>query len=48
MLKRIGVSARPAIEELLGTRVFLKLHVKVDEAWRKDPSALRRLGYLER
>jgi len=47
MLKRIGAAARPAIEELLGTRVFLKLHVKVDEAWRKDPKALRRLGYSE-
>jgi len=46
-LKRIGAAARPAIEELLGTRVFLKLRVKVDEAWRKDPNALRRLGYLE-
>jgi len=47
MLKRIGAAARPPIEELLGTRVFLKLHVKVDEAWRKDPNALRRLGYSE-
>jgi GTP-binding protein Era len=47
MLKRIGAAARPAIEELLGTRVFLRLHVKVDEAWRKDPNALRRLGYSE-
>lgn len=47
MLKRIGAAARPAIEELLGTRVFLQLHVKVDEAWRKDPNALRRLGYSE-
>jgi GTP-binding protein Era len=46
-LKRIGVAARPAIEEMLGTRVFLKLSVKVQEAWRKDPSALRRLGYTE-
>ncbi len=46
-LKRIGAAARPAIEELLGTRVFLKLYVKVDEAWRKDPNALRRLGYSE-
>ena len=46
-LKRIGAAARPVIEELLGTRVFLKLHVKVDEAWRKDPNALRRLGYSE-
>jgi GTP-binding protein Era len=48
MLRRIGTAARPAIQELLGTRVFLKLHVKVDEAWRKDPSALRRFGYVER
>jgi len=47
MLKRIGAAARPPIEELLGTRVFLKLHVKVDEAWRKDPHALRRFGYSE-
>ncbi len=47
MLKRIGTAARPPIEELLGTRVFLKLHVKVEEAWRKEPSALRRFGYAE-
>ncbi len=32
MLKRIGAAARPAIEDLLGTRVFLELHVKVEEA----------------
>jgi GTP-binding protein Era len=47
MLKRIGATARPAIEELLGARVFLRLHVKVEEAWRKDPNALRRFGYTE-
>ena len=47
MLKRIGAAARPAIEEMLGTRVFLKLSVKVQEAWRKDPGTLRRLGYTE-
>ena len=47
MLKRIGTSARPAIEELLGTRVFLKLSVRVEEAWRKDPSSLKRFGYRE-
>jgi GTP-binding protein Era len=46
-LKDIGTAARPAIEELLGTRAFLKLRVKVDEAWRKDPGALRRFGYSE-
>jgi GTP-binding protein Era len=47
MLKRIGERARPGIEELLGTRVFLRLWVKVEERWRKDVAALRRFGYLE-
>jgi GTP-binding protein Era len=47
MLKRIGERARPAIEELLGTRVFLRLWVKVQQGWRKDAAALRRFGYLE-
>lgn len=47
MLKKIGTQARPAIEALLGMPVFLQLHVKVLEAWRKDPAALRRFGYLE-
>jgi len=47
MLKKIGERARPAIEELLGTRVFLRLWVKVQEGWRKDAAALRRFGYLE-
>jgi GTPase len=47
MLKRIGTAARPAVEELLGTRVFLKLQVKVAEGWRKDANALSRLGYSE-
>ncbi len=47
MLKRIGASARPAIEELLGTRVFLKLNVRSEEASRKDPKSLKRFGYRE-
>jgi len=47
MLKRIGGRARPEIEELLGTRVFLRLWVKVQQGWRKDEGALRRFGYLE-
>ncbi len=47
MLKRIGELARPEIESLLGTPVFLRLWVKVQEAWRKDAAALRRFGYLE-
>ena len=47
MLKRIGTAARPEIEELLGTRVFLKLQVKVEERWRTEPKALQRFGYTE-
>ena len=46
MLKRIGELARPEIEKLLGTQVFLKLWVKVRSDWQKDDEALRRLGYL--
>ena len=47
MLKRIGERARPAIEELLGSRVFLRLWVKVREGWRKDVADLKQFGYLE-
>jgi GTPase len=47
MLKRIGEIARPEIEAMLETKVFLRLWVKVLEGWRKDPGALRRFGYLE-
>ena len=47
MLKKIGERARPAIEDLLGSRVFLRLWVKVQERWRKDAAALKRFGYLE-
>ena len=47
MLKKIGERARPAIEELLGSRVFLRLWVKVREGWRKDVADLKQFGYLE-
>jgi GTP-binding protein Era len=45
MIKRIGQRARPEIEELIGTKVFLELWVKVWEKWRKREPMLRRLGY---
>ncbi len=44
-LKKIGSRARPEIEALLGTKVFLELWVKVVSNWRKDEQVLRRLGY---
>lgn len=45
MIKRIGRDARRGIEELLGTRVYLELWVKVKKKWRKDERELRRMGY---
>ncbi len=45
MIKRIGRDARREIEELLGTRVYLELWVKVRKKWRRDERELRRLGY---
>jgi GTP-binding protein Era len=47
MLKKIGEQARPEIEMLLGTQVFLKLWVKVRADWQRDDEALRRFGYLQ-
>ncbi len=45
MIKAIGQAARPAIEELVGTRVYLELWVKVWEKWRTRAGMLRQLGY---
>jgi len=45
MIKKIGQAARPEIEEMVGTRVYLELWVKVLEKWRRKENLLRRLGY---
>jgi len=44
MLKRIGTRAREKLERLLGTKVFLRLTVKVEERWRERAASLKRLG----
>lgn len=44
-IRDIGVAARRKIEELIGQRIYLDLWVKVLPNWRRDPVALRRLGY---
>jgi len=44
-LKRIGQAARGEIEQLLGTKVYLDLWVKVLKKWRKDEAALKWFGY---
>ena len=47
MLRKIGTEARVDIERLLGTKVLLKLWVKVREDWRNRMGDLRTLGYEE-
>lgn len=44
-LKEIGAQARGRIEALLGSKVYLNLHVKVAKDWQNSPGALRRLGF---
>lgn len=44
-VKQIGTEARKAIEELLGRRVHLQLHVRVEESWSSDERKLAELGY---
>jgi len=48
MLKQIGQRARRDIENLLGTKVYLELWVKITEDWRNNIIALRNLGYDDR
>ncbi|WP_233559077.1 GTPase Era [Micromonospora radicis] len=44
-LKEVGTAARRQIEELLGTRIYLDLHVRVAKDWQRDPKQLRKLGF---
>ncbi|MFF7244062.1 GTPase Era [Embleya sp. NPDC008237] len=44
-LKDVGTRARKQIEALLGTPVYLDLHVKVAKDWQRDPKQLRKLGF---
>jgi GTP-binding protein Era len=44
-LKAVGTAARRQIEALLGSRVYLDLHVSVLPNWQRDPRQLRRLGF---
>ena len=45
MLRQIGEAARLDIEKMVGTRVFLKLFVRIEKNWSKDAKAMRKLGY---
>jgi GTP-binding protein Era len=44
MVREIGRWARPAIEALLGRKIFLQLQVKASPKWRRNETMLERLG----
>jgi GTPase len=44
-LRQVGTDARRQIEALLGTKVYLDLHVTVAKDWQRDPRQLRKLGF---
>jgi GTP-binding protein Era len=45
-LKKIGMAARKQIENLVGGKVFLELHVSVKKDWTKNPRMMKELGYV--
>ncbi len=44
-LKEIGTGARKQIESLLGTRVYLELHVIVEPGWRESKNFIEQLDW---
>ena len=44
MVREIGRSARPGIEQLIGHSVYLELQVKAAPKWRRNETMLERLG----
>ncbi len=47
MIKKIGEQARADIEQLLARHIYLDLWVKVYEKWKKNPDALKEMGYSD-
>ena len=47
MIKKIGKMARKDIEDLLEKHIYLDLWAKVREKWKKDPAALKDMGYTD-
>lgn len=47
MIKKIGTYARADMEEMLGTKVYLNLFVKVIKNWRDKEKYLKEFGYQE-
>ena len=47
LLKKIGGLAREEIENLLGSKVYLDLWVKVRKDWRNKDGFLKEFGYIK-
>lgn len=45
MIKEIGTRARQDLERMLGTRVDLRLFVRVEKGWTRSVKGMRKLGY---
>lgn len=45
ILKQVGTESRQELQNLLETKVFLELHVKVQKDWRNSVDILQQLGY---
>jgi len=45
MLKKVGTQARKELEEILGTKIYLGLFVKVVPDWRENPQRVRELDW---
>lgn len=45
MLKKIGTAARQEMERLLGVKIYLSLHVRVQPGWREKPAFLNTLDW---
>ncbi len=47
MIRQIGQSAREELELLLGEKIYLETHVRVEKNWRNKDRLLNQLGYIE-
>ncbi len=45
-IKEIGIRSRKRLQAILGRRIHLKLWVKVEPNWTRDPRGLKKMGYV--
>jgi GTPase len=47
LLKQVGTLARTELENILGSKIFLELYVRVEKDWRNKRAKLLQLGYIQ-